>query len=34
MTGPCLYSVLLENLWGGRHGPSVCSVLLSCLEKE
>jgi hypothetical protein len=34
MSGPCVYSVLLENMWGGMQGRSVCSVLLRCLEKE
>jgi hypothetical protein len=29
MSGPCVYSLL-----GGLQGPSVCSVLLRCLEKE
>jgi hypothetical protein len=34
MSGPCVNSVLLESVWGGMQGPSVCSVLLRCLENK
>jgi hypothetical protein len=34
MSGPCEYSMLLECVWGEMQGPSVCSGLLRCLEKE
>jgi hypothetical protein len=31
MSGPCVYSVLLESVWGWMQGPSVCNVMLRCL---
>jgi hypothetical protein len=31
MSGPCVYSMLLESVWGGMQDPSVCNVMLRCL---